>query len=155
MPNENIYKDEDADLSILESSTIAIIGYGNQGRAQALNLKESGVENVIIGNIEDESWEQAKDDGFEVYSIPEAAKQADILFNLIPDEVQPEVYKSDIEPNLVEGDVLNFASGYNITYDLIEPPEHVDVIMIAPRMIGSMVRQLYKEGDGAPSFLFI
>lgn len=155
MSNERIYKDEEANLSILESRTIAIIGYGNQGRAQALNLKESGIENIIIGDIEDDSWEQAEADGFEVDSIPEATQKGDILFFLIPDEVQPEVYKSDIEPNLGKGDVLNFASGYNITYDLIEPPEHVDVIMIAPRMIGSMVRQLYKEGDGAPSFLAI
>ncbi|MBS3787598.1 ketol-acid reductoisomerase [Candidatus Bipolaricaulota bacterium] len=155
MTKEYIFTDEDADLSTLRERTIAIIGYGNQGRAQALNMKESGIEDVIVGNIEDQSWEQAEEDGFTVYPITEAAEKADIIFYLIPDEVQPEVYESDIEPNLEEGDVLNFASGYNITYDLIEPPKYVDVIMIAPRMIGSMVRQLYKEGDGAPSFLAI
>lgn len=151
----SIYKDENADLSVLEDRTIAVIGYGNQGRAQALNMRESGVENVIVGNIEDESWKRAENDGFEVFPISEAAEKGDIIFILIPDEVQPEVYESDIEPNLERGDVLNFASGYNITYDLIEPPEYVDVIMIAPRMIGSMVRKLYKDGRGAPSFLAI
>ena len=155
MSKDYIFTDEDADLSILKERIIAIIGYGNQGRAQALNMKESGIEDLIVGNIEDQSWEQAKEDGFTIYSIPEAAEKADIIFYLIPDEVQPEVYESDIEPHLEEGDVLNFASGYNITYDLIEPPEYVDVVMIAPRMIGSMVRRLYKEGDGAPSFLAI
>ncbi|MFB6217195.1 MAG: NAD(P)-binding domain-containing protein, partial [Candidatus Aenigmatarchaeota archaeon] len=123
MSEEYIYSGEDAELSVLAEKTIAIIGYGNQGRAQALNMRESGVENIIVGNIEDESWDQAKEDGFTVYSISKAAEKADILFFLVPDEVQPEVYESEVEPNLEEGNVLNFASGYNITYDLIEPPD--------------------------------
>lgn len=151
----NIYYDEDGDLSLLDNRTIAVIGYGNQGRSQALNLRDSGVEDVIVGNIKDESWEQAEEDGFDVYTISEAASKADVLFILIPDEIAPKVYESEIKPNLEEGNVLNFASGYNITYDFIEPPEFVDVVMVAPRMVGKMVRDLYEEGDGAPSFLAV
>lgn len=150
-----IYYEGDGDLSLLEGKTIAIIGYGNQGRAQAMNMKESGIEDIIVGNIKDESWEQAKEDGFDVFTIEEAAKKADILFMLIPDEVAPDVFESEICPHLEKGNLLNFASGYNITYDLIKPPEYVDVVMIAPRMIGSMVRRLYKEGSGAPSFIAV
>lgn len=161
MPNKEeeeettIYYEGDGDLSVLEDKTIAIIGYGNQGRAQGMNMMESGIDDIIVGNIKDESWDQAEEDGFDVYTIEEASKKADIIFMLLPDEVAPEVYRDEIEPHLEEGNVLNFASGYNITYGLIEPPEYVDVVMIAPRMIGSMVRELYKKGSGAPSFLAV
>lgn len=155
MSNVNLYYNEDASLAHLDGRTLAIIGYGNQGRAQALNMRDSGVEDIIVGNIKDESWEQAEGDGFEVYTISEAAQRADIIFMLVPDEVTPEVYESEIEENLEEGEVLNFASGYNITYGFVQPPEHVDVTLIAPRMIGEMVRELYKEGDGAPALLAV
>jgi len=150
-----VYREEDADLSPLDDRTIAIIGYGNQGRAQGLNLRDSGIEDIIIGNRQDASWEQAEEDGFPVYAMDEAAERADIIFLLIPDEVQPEIYRESIKPNLETGDMLNFASGYNITYGFIEPPTDVDVVMVAPRMIGETVRNLYEEGDGAPALIAV
>lgn len=150
-----VYRDEDADLSVLADRTVAIIGYGNQGRAQGLNLRDSGVEDVIVGNREDDSWEQAEEDGFPVYTMAEATDRADVVFLLVPDEVQPEIFQESIEPNLEAGDVLNFASGYNITYGFIDPPATVDVVMVAPRMIGTTVRELYEEGNGAPALLAV
>ncbi|PSP86128.1 ketol-acid reductoisomerase [Halobacteriales archaeon QS_1_68_17] len=157
MPQQEttVYRDEDADLSVLDDRTIAIVGYGNQGRAQALNLRDSGVDDVVVGNREDSSWEQAEADGFPVYGIGEAVDRADVIFLLVPDEVQPEIYRERIEPNLEAGDVLNFASGYNITYGFIDPPESVDVVMVAPRMIGETVRELYLEDDGAPALVAV
>ena len=150
-----VYRDEDADLTDLDGRTIAIIGYGNQGRAQGLNLRDSGVDDVIVGNRKDESWDRAEDDGFAVYTMAEASERADIVFFLVPDEVQPEVYRESVEPNLDAGDLLNFASGYNITYGFIDPPADVDVVMVAPRMIGETVRELYNEGDGAPALMAV
>jgi len=150
-----VYRDEDADLTDLDGRTIAIIGYGNQGRAQGLNLRESGVDDVIVGNRKDESWDRAEDDGFAVYTMAEAIERADIVFFLVPDEVQPQVYRESVEPNLEAGDLLNFASGYNITYGFIDPPADVDVVMVAPRMIGETVRELYNEGDGAPALMAV
>ncbi len=150
-----VYRESDADLSVLEEKTIAIIGYGNQGRAQGLNLRDSGVEEIIVGNRKDESWDQAEQDGFPVYPIDEAVGRSDIVFVLVPDEVQPDVYRESIEPSLESGDLLNFASGYNITYGFIKPPEDIDVVMVAPRMIGETVRELYKQGDGAPALLAV
>lgn len=152
---EKIYFDFDADIDILQDKVLAFIGYGNQGRAQALNLRDSKVNNIIIGNIKDVYFEQAKKDNFEVYSIQEASKKGDILFILIPDEFAPEIYKSEIEPFLNSYKVLNFASGYNITFKLIKPPKYTDVIMVAPRMIGNGVRELYLSGEGFPSFFAV
>ena len=111
-----IYYDTDADISFIKDKVISIIGYGNQGRAQALNMRDSGLKNIIIGNIRDSSWHKAQDDGFEVFPVKEACKKADIMFILIPDEILPDIYKEHIEPYLIEGNVLDFASGYNITY---------------------------------------
>lgn len=148
-----IYYGDDADMAVLDGQTIAIIGYGNQGRAQALNMRDSGVEDIVVGNRSDESREQAKEDGFEDYDIADAVERADIVFMLIPDEVAPTVYTEEIEPGLEPGNTLNFASGYNITYEFIEPAETLDVVMVAPRMIGDLVRELYEEGDGAPSMI--
>ena len=148
-----IYYDKDADLSYLKDKVVTFVGYGNQGRAQALNMRDSGIENIIVGNIDDEYNQKPIADGFETYDIATACKKGDIMFILIPDEVAPEVYKKDIEPNLEAGNVLNFASGYNITYKFIEPPKDVDVIMVAPRMIGQGVRELYKEGF--PTFVAV
>lgn len=150
-----VYYDADGDLSELADRTIAIVGYGNQGRAQALNLRDSGVSDVIVGNREDASWDAAESDGFEVYRIPDAAERADVVFLLIPDEAQPDVYGDLVESHLAPGDVLTFASGYNITYGFIEPPERVDVVLVAPRMIGRVVRELYQDGRGAPALLAV
>ncbi|MBI4596161.1 MAG: ketol-acid reductoisomerase [Candidatus Tectomicrobia bacterium] len=150
----NIYHDSDADLSFLQGKTIAVIGYGNQGQAQALNLRDSGL-NVVIGTLKDDSWERAKEEKFEVYPMAEAAQLGQVIMMLIPDEVMPEVYHREIEPHLSHHKVLDFASGYNIGFALIKPLSFVDVVMVAPRMIGRGVRQLYKEGKGFASFIGI
>jgi len=144
-----IYHDADADPAVLEGRTIGIIGYGNQGRAQARNLRDSGLE-VIVGNADDDYRSSAVGDGFAVLSIAEAAEAADIVVMLLPDEVQPEVYARDVASHLTAGDVLCFASGYNVHYERIAPPAGVDVILVAPRMIGQAVRDLYKQGAGFP-----
>jgi ketol-acid reductoisomerase len=152
-----VYFDEDTDLSILEGKIIAVIGYGNQGRAQALNIRESGLR-VVIGNIEDEYREQALKDNFEVLSIAEASKKADIIMILIPDEIQAEVFKRDILPNLSENKMIDFATGYNVAFKEItglDPPAFIDVIMIAPRMIGIGVRESYVTGEGFFSFVSV
>lgn len=150
-----IYYDKDGDTSFVMSKTIAIIGYGNQGRSQALNMRDSGVKDIIIGSVRDESWTMANEDGFPVYPIAEACAKADIIFILIPDEVAPKIYKEEIEPNLVSGNVLNFSSGYNITFGYIKPQADVDVIMVAPRMIGKGVRETYENGTGFPTFVVV
>jgi len=155
-----IYYDKDADLSILDGKTIAIIGYGNQGRSQALNIRDTVNSaninaKVIIGGIKDESWERAKRDGFEVYTISNASEKADIILFLIPDEVMPKVYRENIEAHLNGQKVLCFASGYTITYRLIEPPKNIDVILVAPRMGGKEVRERYVSGEGFPSLLAV
>lgn len=147
-----IYHDEDADLEVLRGKVVAVIGYGNQGRAQGLNLRDSGL-NVIVGALQDSSWEQAQADGMAVYPIEEAARQGEVLMMLIPDEVMPEVFTGTIAPKLKERDVLDFASGYNIAFGLIQPPPFVDVVLVAPRMIGLGVRELYLKGEGFPSFV--
>lgn len=149
-----IYYDADADLAHLEDRTVAVIGYGNQGRSQALNMRDSGVE-VVVGNRGDDYRERAEADGFPAASIPEAAARGDVLFLLVPDEVAPEVYEEHVEPNLEAGDVLNFASGYNLTYGFITPPADVDVILVAPRMTGPNVRTRYEEGTGFPSIMAV
>ncbi len=150
-----IYGDEDASLDVLEGKTVAVIGYGNQGEAQAKNLRDSGVD-VIIGVREGgPSWKRAKEDGFEVLPIPEAAEQGDIVHILIPDEVQPKVYREHIHDNLSKGDALGFSHAFNIHYGLIEPPEYVDVILVAPKGPGDMVRKLYTEGFGTPALVAV
>jgi len=149
-----IYHDDDADLGVLEDQTVALIGYGNQGRSQALNLRDSGV-NAIIGNIRDRSAGKARADGFSVTSIAEACEQADVVMMLVPDEIMPEVFKTDVAPNLVPGKLVVFASGYNIAFNLITPPRYVDVALVAPRMIGVGVRDNYVAGIGFPSFVGI
>jgi ketol-acid reductoisomerase len=148
-----IFYDADADLTRLEGQTVAVIGYGIQGRAQALNMRDSGVENVVVGSVRDESWEQAEADGFSPVPIREAVEEADVSFMLLPDEVAPGVYEEHVESAQGPCKTLNFASGYNIAFGHIRPSEEVDVIMIAPRMIGSSLRTLYLEGKGAPCFV--
>ena len=147
-----IYHDDDADLDVLEDQTVALVGYGNQGRSQALNLRDSKV-NVIIGNIRDHAYTAAKQDGFSVSSIAEACTQADVVILLIPDEIMPEVFKTHVAPNLVPGNLIVFASGYNIAFNLITPPAYVDVALVAPRMIGIGVRETFVAGSGFPSFV--
>jgi ketol-acid reductoisomerase len=149
-----IYYEKDADLGILRKRTIAIIGYGNQGHAQAKNLRDSGCR-VIIGCIKDASREQAVEDGFEVFDIPEAARRGDIVHMLIPDEYQAQVYKEQIAPNLKKGKVLCFSHGFNIHFKQIVPPSNVDVIMIAPKAPGAILRRMYEQGSGTPGILAV
>ena len=139
----------DADPAVLSDKTIAVIGYGNQGRAQAINLRRAG-HRVIVGNQEDDSWRQAREDGFEPLAMDSAAARADIVLLLLPDEIAPDVYRRMIEPHLSRGKTLDFASGYNITYKFIVPPREVDVILVAPRMIGQGVLDLPASGKGFP-----
>ncbi len=148
------YFDEDADLSALEGNMVGIIGYGNQGRSQALNLRDSGVA-LLIGNIEDAYAVQARVDGFDPRPIPEVSGSADVVFLLIPDEVQPQVYRDMIHEHLKPGGLLCFAHGYNIHFGLIKPPDFVDVAMIAPRMLGRGVREAFVKGVGFPSLIAI
>lgn len=150
-----IYYDQDANLDIVKDKVIAIIGYGNQGRAQALNMRDSGIKKIVVGTTRPEAYNTVNDDGFEVFSISEASRYADIIFILIPDEVAPEVFKNEIEPNLKDGDVLNFSSGYNISFGFIKPKSNVDVVMVAPRMIGNGVRETYVSGQGFPTFIVV
>jgi ketol-acid reductoisomerase len=147
-----IYHDEDADLASLGGETIAVVGYGNQGRSQALNLRDSGLR-VVIGNIRDAAHEQAQSDGFEVLPIAEACAGADAVMLLVPDEIMPAVYAEHVAPNLRPGGLVDFASGYNIAFGLIKPSERLDVVLIAPRMIGVGVRDTYLQGGGFPSFV--
>ena len=147
-----VFYDRDADLDLIRDKCIAIIGYGNQGRAQALNMRDSGIPGVIVGSRRDESYEMAEEDGFPTFSIKEAAEKADVLFLLVPDEFAPGIFESEIRPGLREGNIINFASAYNITFNKIVPPENVDVVMAAPRMIGDGVRNLFLQGDGATAF---
>ncbi len=145
-----IYYQEDCDMSLLEGKTIAIIGYGSQGHAHALNLKESGC-NVIVGLYQgSRSWAKAEAQGFEVYTAAEAAKKADIIMILINDEKQAKLYKEDIAPNLEEGNMLMFAHGFAIHFGQIIPPANVDVTMIAPKAPGHTVRSEYQRGRGTP-----
>lgn len=150
-----IFYQGDADLDVIEDKTIAVIGYGNQGRGQAQNLQDSGLS-VIVGLRENSSSrESAEEDGLKVLEIPEAARQADIIQVLIPDTVQPKVYRRDIGPNLQEGNALFFSHGFNIHYNQIRPPSDVDVIMVAPKSPGHLLRRTYKRGEGVPCLLAI
>jgi ketol-acid reductoisomerase len=147
-----IYHDEDANVDAIHGDTIAVLGYGNQGRAQACNLRDAGLE-VIVGNIDDPYRETARRDGFTVLSMAEASARANLLLLLVPDEIMPEIYARDVAPYLRAGQLLDFAHGYNIAFGLIVPPAFIDVVMIAPRMIGSGVRDAYLQGQGFPSFV--
>ena len=147
-----VYHDVDADLSLLEDRLVAVIGYGNQGRAQALNLRDSGLK-VLIANREDGYAERAREDGFLVLAIDQASASADVVMMLIPDEAAPAVFETQIAPHLTKGKVLVFASGYNVAFGFISPPPDVDVVLVAPRMIGAGVRDLYVAGGGFPSFI--
>ena len=150
-----IFYQEDCNLSLLEGKTIAIIGYGSQGHAHALNLKDSGMK-VIIGLYEgSKSWAKAEAAGFEVYTAAEAAKRADIIMILINDEKQAKMYNESIAPNLEAGNMLMFAHGFAIHFGQIKPPADVDVVMIAPKGPGHTVRSQYQEGKGVPCLIAV
>lgn len=151
----NILHDKDADLSLLEGKTVAIIGYGAQGRHQALNMKDSGV-NVVIGVRENgASWNKVKEDGLEVATIADAAEKADIVHMLIPDEHHKTVFEESVKPGLKEGDVLSCSHGFSVVYKRVIPPEGVDSIMVAPKAPGTTVRRTYEEGFGVPGLVAV
>ena len=143
-----IYTDDEASLEPLAEKTVAILGYGNQGRAQALNLRDSGVK-VVVGNQHDSYLEQAVADGFEPMTIANATAIADYLFILTTDESQPLIWEEQVAQGISAGNTLVWASGYNVGYGLISPPLDVDVVLVAPRMTGNFVRNLFEQGRGA------
>jgi ketol-acid reductoisomerase len=150
-----MYYDADANLDLLNGKTVAIIGYGSQGHAHALNLKESGV-NVIVGLYPgSKSTAKAEAAGLKVHSVADAAKAADFIMILLPDEVQRAVYQEEIAPNLKAGDVLAFAHGFNIHFGQVVPPADVDVVMIAPKGPGHLVRRTYEQGQGVPALFAV
>lgn len=149
-----LYYEKDADQNVLQGKTIAVIGYGSQGHAQAQNLKDSGL-NVVIGIRPGKSADKAKADGFEVLSVGEATKLADVVQILMPDETQASVYKNEIEPNLKQGAALMFSHGFNIHYGQIVPRPDTDVLLVAPKSPGHMVRRTYQEGFGVPGLIAI
>src|SRR5690554_493880 len=135
---------------VLKTKKIAIIGYGSQGHAHALNLMESGFH-VVVGLRRGKSWDKAVEDGVDVTTVAEATAQADVVMVLLPDELQPEVYEESIKPNLQPGNALAFAHGFNIHFNQIAPPEGVDVFLVAPKGPGHLVRRTYEEGAGVPA----
>jgi ketol-acid reductoisomerase len=150
-----MYYDKDADLSLLEGKTIAIIGYGSQGHAHALNAHDSGL-NVIVGLHEgSKSRAKAEADGLKVFSVAEASAAADVVMVLVPDTSQPAIYEAEIAPNLKDGDLLLFAHGFNIHFDTITPPANVDVAMVAPKSPGHRVREVFTEGAGVPGLIAV
>ncbi len=150
-----MYYDMDANLDLLAQKTVAIIGYGSQGHAHALNLKDSGI-NVIVGLYPgSKSAEKAKTAGLTVHTVAEAAAAADFIMILLPDEVQKTVYKQEIEPHLTNGKVLAFAHGFNIHFAQVVPPANVDVVMVAPKGPGHLVRRTYEQGQGVPSLFAV
>jgi ketol-acid reductoisomerase len=150
-----IYYESDANPKLITNKKVAVIGYGSQGHAHALNLKDSGV-NVRVGlRPGSKSWEKAEGDGLTVNSVGEASKWADVIMVLAPDTAQPEIYEKDILPNLEKGNTLMFAHGFNIRFGSIKPPQDIDVSMIAPKAPGHRVREVFEEGGGTPSLLAV
>jgi ketol-acid reductoisomerase len=150
-----IYYEKDASADLLKDKKIAILGYGSQGHAHALNLKDSGLD-VRIGLYEgSKSWQKAESDGFTVTSSADAAAEADVVMMLVPDHIQKRLYNEAVAPNLTEGNVLMFAHGFNIHFGHIQPPANVDVAMIAPKGPGHIVRDMYTEGIGVPALLAV
>ncbi len=150
-----IYYDGDADLELLKGKTVAVIGYGSQGHAHALNLRDSGVD-VVVGLYEgSRSWKRAEGDGLRVETVENAVKDADVVMMLIPDTVQPAVYRKYVHDGLEEGNMLMFAHGFNIHYQQIIPPSYVDVTMVAPKSPGHIVRRMYQEGKGVPALVAV
>ncbi|MEN2974363.1 MAG: ketol-acid reductoisomerase [Candidatus Caldarchaeales archaeon] len=150
-----IWRDEDIEMNDIKDEVIAVIGYGSQGRAQTLNMKDSGLKIIVGVRREGESWNKALQDGVRTMSIGEAAEEADIIHLLIPDTEQPKVYKELIEPHLESGKTISFSHGYNFHYKLIDPPKGVDVIMVAPKGPGPLLREMYLKGDGVPALIAV
>ncbi len=150
-----IYYEKDADLGVLKEKVIAIVGYGNQGHAQAQNLRDSGLK-VIVGELEGSpGWMRAKEAGFEVETAKKAAQKANIIQILVPDEFQAKLYQTDILPLLKKGNALGFSHGFNIHFHQIVPPQWVDVFMVAPKGPGVLLRRTYEEGKGVPCLIAI
>ncbi|MGI6558001.1 MAG: ketol-acid reductoisomerase [Limnochordia bacterium] len=150
-----MYYDQDADLSLLKGEKIAIIGYGSQGHAQAMNLRDSGLDVIVANRPGSENYKRAVADGFTPVSAREAAEQATIIQMLVPDEVQARVYREEIAPNMTEGKSLVFSHGFNIHFNQIVPPPNIDVFMVAPKSPGHLVRRMYVEGKGVPALLAV
>lgn len=150
-----VYYDKDADLKILENKTVAIVGYGSQGHAQAQNLRDSGI-NVIVAELEGtDNYKLAKEHGFEPMGADEAAKKADIIQMLVPDDVQAKIYHAAIKQHMKKGKALAFSHGFNIHFGCIEPPKDVDVFMVAPKGPGHLVRSVFVEGGGVPCLIAV
>jgi len=150
-----IFYDKDISMDTLKDKKIAIIGYGNQGHAHAQNLRDSGID-VIVGEVKgSKAWTAAEKNGFEVYNTDEASKKADVVTVLIPDDIQKDVFYEYIEPNLEEGNILCFAHGFNIHFNQIIPGDNIDVIMVAPKGPGFIVRRMYKENSGVPAIIAV
>ncbi|NUJ06892.1 ketol-acid reductoisomerase [Bacillus paranthracis] len=148
------YYEKDANVDLLQGKTVAVVGYGSQGHAQAQNLRDSGVE-VVVGVRPGKSYEVAKADGFEVMSVSEAVRTAQVVQMLLPDEQQAHVYKAEVEENLREGQMLLFSHGFNIHFGQINPPSYVDVAMVAPKSPGHLVRRVFQEGNGVPALVAV
>jgi ketol-acid reductoisomerase len=152
----HVYYDKDADLSIIQGMNVVVVGYGSQGHAHANNLKDSGVGSLVVALRKGSaSWRKAENAGLTVSEVPQAVKQADLVMILVPDELQPALYREQIEPNLKQGAAIAFGHGFNIHFGLIEPRADLDVIMIAPKGPGHTVRSTYVEGGGVPSLIAI
>lgn len=151
----NIYYDKDADLSLLDGKRIAIIGYGSQGHAHALNLRDSGADVRVGLYAGSKSWAKAEADGLRVLPVADACAEADVIMVLIPDTMQPAVYKESIEPHLAPGKTLMFSHGFNIRFGQIVPPDFLDVSMVAPKAPGHRLRELFVEGVGTPCLLAV
>jgi ketol-acid reductoisomerase len=150
-----VYYESDANLDVLKQKKIAILGYGSQGHAHAQNLRESGMQ-VIIAEVKGgEAWKNAEDAGFQVVEAAEAVKKSDVIMILLPDQIQKKVYDADVAPNLKDGDTLVFAHGFNIHYKQIVPPENINVMMIAPKSPGHLVRRTFVEGSGVPCLIAV
>jgi len=149
-----VYRDEDSDLSVLDGKTVSILGYGNQGRSQALNLRDNGIK-VVVGNRGDDYRALAANDGFEASDIPAATSKGDVVMVLLPDETHANVLPVDVFPHLKPGATLVFAHGYSVFYKEVEPPEGHDVTLLAPKMIGAAVRELFTSGAGFPSLVAV
>lgn len=150
-----IYHDADADLGVLKGKKVAVIGFGSQGKAQSMCLKDSGLDVVVGLRKGGKSWEDAKRNGMKVDEVPKAVKGADVVMVLIPDEIQGAVFEKDIKPNLKQGAALDFAHGFGITFGTIKPPKNVDVIMMAPKAPGPREREVFLEGFGVPALIAV
>ncbi len=150
-----MFYDKDIDMDILKGKKIAIIGYGSQGHAQSQNLKESGMDVIVAEIPESDAWKKAEEKGFEVMTADEASKAADVIMILVPDEAQAVIYKKYIEPNLEKGNILCFSHGFNIHFNQIVPKEDFDVIMIAPKGPGHIVRRMYTQNSGVPAIIAV